>query len=119
MADMDRRASLALGGVLLPALLIGGCKSSGEVDKKAAAGGGEQEVTANEDLMREHGILRRILVVYREAAPKIAAASFCACSAGPSWVRRSPSSRIELSRSSRKTASPRCSTKMRPIGLLL
>lgn len=73
MAEMDRRTSLALGGVLLPALLIGGCKSSGEAGANAQASDDEQEVTANEDLMREHGVLRRILVVYREAAPRIAA----------------------------------------------
>jgi len=29
------------------------------------------EVTANEDLMREHGVLRRALIVYREAAVKL------------------------------------------------
>lgn len=33
----------------------------------ARAAGKEMEVTANEDLMREHGILRRALLVYREA----------------------------------------------------
>src|SRR3546814_18092495 len=33
------------------------------------------EVTANEDLMREHGVLRRILIVYRETAPKLVANS--------------------------------------------
>src|SRR3546814_7454102 len=32
-------------------------------------------VTANEDLMREHGVLRRILIVYRETAPKLVANS--------------------------------------------
>jgi hemerythrin-like domain-containing protein len=31
----------------------------------------EPEVTAAEDLMREHGILRRILLVYRETAPRL------------------------------------------------
>jgi hemerythrin-like domain-containing protein len=31
----------------------------------------EPEVTATEDLMREHGILRRALVVYREAAARL------------------------------------------------
>src|SRR3546814_17103022 len=35
----------------------------------------EGEVTANEDLMREHGVLRRILIVYRETAPKLVANS--------------------------------------------
>src|SRR4051794_8564584 len=31
----------------------------------------EPEVTATEDLMREHGIIRRALVVYREAAVRL------------------------------------------------
>src|SRR5580765_144338 len=31
----------------------------------------EPEVTATEDLMREHGILRRALLVYREAAVRL------------------------------------------------
>ena len=30
-----------------------------------------EEVTANEDLMREHGVLRRILLIYAEAAPRL------------------------------------------------
>ncbi len=33
----------------------------------------EPEVTATEDLMREHGVLRRALLVYTEAIPKIRA----------------------------------------------
>src|SRR5271166_2520104 len=31
----------------------------------------EPEVTATEDLMREHGVLRRALLVYSESIPKI------------------------------------------------
>jgi hemerythrin-like domain-containing protein len=31
----------------------------------------ELEVTANEDLMREHGVLRRALLVYEECARKL------------------------------------------------
>jgi len=31
-------------------------------------GGGEEDISATEDLMREHGVLRRVLVVYRETA---------------------------------------------------
>jgi len=30
-----------------------------------------EEVTATEDLMREHGVIRRVLVVYREAATRL------------------------------------------------
>ena len=66
MTELDRRAALALtavagatlGGLLLPELA------------RAKAKGGE-DVPANEDLMREHGVLRRILILYREAVPRI------------------------------------------------
>jgi hemerythrin-like domain-containing protein len=33
----------------------------------------EPEVTATEDLMREHGVIRRVLVVYRESASRLQA----------------------------------------------
>ena len=33
----------------------------------------EPEVTATEDLMREHGVLRRVLLVYSESVPKLRA----------------------------------------------
>jgi len=66
------RSSLAGGAALiaLPALS----------EPKKTANGNEQdepEVTATEDLMREHGVLRRILLVYREsgARPRRDAAS--------------------------------------------
>ncbi|MBV9946100.1 MAG: hemerythrin domain-containing protein [Myxococcales bacterium] len=44
------------------ALLLG-CKK--EAEKKEQ---GEAKVSATEDLMREHGVIRRVLVVYREVA---------------------------------------------------
>ena len=75
MADPDRRAALTLvAGLALGAstLTLAGCKGGGE-EKEKKGEGGEAEVTANEDLMREHGVLRRILVAYREVAPKLAA----------------------------------------------
>lgn len=52
---------LAAGG----ATLLVGCARSGEQG---------EEVSATEDLMREHGVLRRILVVYGEVAPILRAA---------------------------------------------
>jgi len=57
-----RRALLAaaVGGA---ALLLPAC--SREQGERREA---EEGVSATEDLMREHGVLRRILVVYREAA---------------------------------------------------
>lgn len=73
MTNLDRRASLAaVGSLLVPALVLGGCAKAAKTDKGEQPDG-EGEVTANEDLMREHGVLRRILIVYREAAPRIAA----------------------------------------------
>jgi len=68
MTDPDRRTALALVtglGMAAGGLALAGCSKGG---------GGEEEVTANEDLMREHGALRRVLIVYREVAPKLLAA---------------------------------------------
>src|SRR5690348_7113600 len=31
----------------------------------------EGEVSANEDLMREHGLLERVLIIYEEALPRL------------------------------------------------
>jgi hemerythrin-like domain-containing protein len=61
---MTRRgmAPLALGaaaacGLVLPA--------------HAGDGGGGEDVSATEDLMREHGVLRRTLIVYAELVPRL------------------------------------------------
>jgi hemerythrin-like domain-containing protein len=61
--DLDRRLVLtALGtAALLPVVGIG-----------RAAEQEEEEVGALEDLMREHGVLRRALLVYAEAATRLA-----------------------------------------------
>jgi hemerythrin-like domain-containing protein len=72
MADQDRRAALvSLAGVALAgsALALTGCKRDRDQDEEE----GQGEVTANEDLMREHGVLRRVLIIYREVAPKLVA----------------------------------------------
>jgi hemerythrin-like domain-containing protein len=61
----SRRTAFAAAGVLAAGLALTGC--SGKSDEKAGESAGEG-VSANEDLMREHGVLRRILVVYRETA---------------------------------------------------
>lgn len=54
LATSRRGALIAAGGLVL----LSACSK----------GGGEGEITATEDLMREHGVLRRLLVVYRESA---------------------------------------------------
>ena len=65
--------SLAGAGVLLNACRTGP-NSSGGADNRSEPAPGEVapvEVTAAEDLMREHGILRRALLVYRESATRL------------------------------------------------
>ena len=65
-------SSLSAGVILL------GC-NRGETSQPTKTGDdmkqGEPEVTATEDLMREHGVLRRALLVYQEAAVKLAKAA--------------------------------------------
>jgi hemerythrin-like domain-containing protein len=71
-AERGRRAAFGLiaGGLAASALILPSCAKTGGGEKGESR---EGEVTANEDLMREHGVLRRILIVYRETAPKLAA----------------------------------------------
>ena len=71
MLSTDRRSLIGLGaGLALAApVLLSGCSSSDHDNQEEQHGG--DEVTANEDLMREHGVLRRIPVLYREVAPEI------------------------------------------------
>src|SRR5438309_11747261 len=67
--DRSRRSMLwiaPLGGVALrmPAVLLG--------QKKQGAEEGDEEVTPTEDLMREHRLLKRILLIYDEVDARIA-----------------------------------------------
>lgn len=64
--ELDRRAAVLAAGVLGFGLMSA-CKQEGGQET-----GSEKSVSANEDLMREHGVLRRILILYRETAPKVA-----------------------------------------------
>lgn len=54
---------------------LAACQDQGPVKSDNAAGGesegGEAGVSAVEDLMREHGVLRRILIVYDQTAPRL------------------------------------------------
>jgi hemerythrin-like domain-containing protein len=90
---IERRVFVAGSTVLGAELLLSACRASSEIDRArqpsagdaaAAAplpgagdeggkgeGRAEQEVTATEDLMREHGIIRRAIVVYRELAGRL------------------------------------------------
>lgn len=61
----SRRAAIiaGAGAVLFPAAALGA--------KQGPGPGQEKETGAVEDLMREHGVLRRALLVYIETVPKI------------------------------------------------
>lgn len=64
--------------LLTPRRALIGAAAAGAALGLAACGKGEEkgeDVGAVEDLMREHGVLRRILVLYRAVAPAIRTAS--------------------------------------------
>lgn len=69
MMQQNRRAALMsfAGAAVGAGVVLTGCAQR---DNEEEEKGGE--VTANEDLMREHGVLRRILIAYREVAPQLA-----------------------------------------------
>jgi hemerythrin-like domain-containing protein len=64
----SRRAAVGLAGAGL-ALSLTACAKP----QKDAEDTGKADVSAVEDLMREHGVLRRLLVIYRETAGMIRA----------------------------------------------
>src|SRR5690242_13464074 len=62
--------AVAASGMVAPVLLLGGCAAENrpptdEADKEKHEEG-DEEVTPPEDLMREHGVLKRIMLVYDE-----------------------------------------------------
>jgi hemerythrin-like domain-containing protein len=63
----DRRSLIIAGGTAFAAL------ASPDLLQAAAGNetGKEKEVSATEDMMREHGVLRRALLVYAETAPRL------------------------------------------------
>jgi hemerythrin-like domain-containing protein len=71
--DLERRSMLRDSVLLGVAVAVPGAKLFAEAAKKkpAPAEQKEPEVTATEDLMREHGVIRRALLVYAEAVPKL------------------------------------------------
>ena len=61
MNTISRRQFIADVGISSVGIFLGGCVSKG----------GSKEVTAIEDLMREHGVLRRALFLYSESAIRL------------------------------------------------
>jgi hemerythrin-like domain-containing protein len=77
MSSKSRRDFLFASTVVGATILLNGCSkpNQGNPEKPAESEPNELggEVTATEDLMREHGILRRALLVYSAAAIKLRA----------------------------------------------
>ncbi len=78
MIEPDRRSALTLvaGLGIAGGLALAGCsKAADGTDHTDTSRNGDDDeggkVTANEDLMREHGVLRRVLVLYREVSPRL------------------------------------------------
>ncbi len=69
---MRRRGFLCAAVVAGSGTWVTGCASI-KRGKEKAESGGEEEVSPAEDLMREHGVLKRVLLVYRECLRRIAA----------------------------------------------
>lgn len=71
MNSARRQWLVGLSSVGAGAILLGCNKGVTSDSKEVAKEGAEAEVTATEDLMREHGILRRALLVYQETATRL------------------------------------------------
>lgn len=69
--DFLWKAGTATSGLLLPTLVL--AQTTRKTDHKPEHSKEEEEgeVTPNEDLMREHGLLRRILLVYDESVRRL------------------------------------------------
>jgi hemerythrin-like domain-containing protein len=70
LGRLSRRRALALGG-LAGAGLVAIAPEATLAQERSATGAGETPISAVEDLMREHGVLRRLLVVYAELVPRL------------------------------------------------
>ncbi len=70
----DSRRSVLRTSVATAGLILVGCASTSKAASKTPAKGddeSEAEVTPGEDLMQEHGVLERILLIYDAAAARL------------------------------------------------
>jgi hemerythrin-like domain-containing protein len=70
MSEHTRR-SFARAGLIAGASILTGSTLLGANEEKKSEPVGEQGVTPGEDLMQEHGVLKRILLVYGEAVRRL------------------------------------------------
>ena len=71
MAEPSRRTFLRMTGVAGGGLWVPGPAVAQERGRGRGSEHQEEEVAPPEDLMREHGVLKRVLLVYEEAIRRI------------------------------------------------
>ena len=74
MADESlrtRRDFLVAAGTAGAGLLLTGCRSVAATSGGVTVSGGVEGVPATEDLMREHGVLERLLLIYEEGIRRL------------------------------------------------
>jgi hemerythrin-like domain-containing protein len=71
MQDSTRRDFLLKGGMASAALIIPATNPFAFQEMGSAKVGEEVEVSPTEDLMREHGLLNRVLLIYEESARRL------------------------------------------------
>lgn len=71
MYEDSRRSFLLKGGIVSAALMAPGF-SGFALRERGGSAGEEVEVSPTEDLMREHGLLNRVLLIYEESARRLA-----------------------------------------------
>ncbi len=65
------RWGLLTGLLITGALFLSGCGQGGSAIKSSAATQPAEDVSVSEDLMREHGVLRRVLLIYQECIRRL------------------------------------------------
>jgi len=65
--DFLRRTSIGSAALVMPVLAVAQEKAAPDKDKPK----GDEGISPAEDLMREHGVLNRILLIYEEGIRRI------------------------------------------------
>ena len=76
LQELNRRGAIALAAALATGTVAGGLLVPARASDKTGADKGQaadDDISATEDLMREHGVLRRALIVYAELASRLQA----------------------------------------------
>ena len=74
--ELNRRGAIALAAALATGTVANGLLVPVRAADKTAAEkgqGGDDDISATEDLISEHGVLRRALIVYAELASRLQA----------------------------------------------